>query len=124
MVMEGQYVHSSMADQDLNKTGLPVITYNGIVDNNPITQTRSWYKLSGCLGLSGVLERATAKRLSFKFIGESILALHSNQQGSLFIETNLRLLMIAESDLTSLEVIDDTTGQVVVDDVTGQHVIV
>lgn len=112
-----------MSDQDLQTSGsLSITAKNGLNDNNIISQTRSWYRLNGVASLDGLLERITGKRLSFKLAG-SVLAIHSNNMGALFIQTNTTLYIYQASLLLAAEVTDDVDGSVVIDDATGEHVI-
>lgn len=114
-----------MANQDLSVPGsIPIIAKDGVVDNNKLTQTRAWFKINGGLAIFGRLERLNAKRLSFSLNPESILAIHSNDFGGLFVQTNQKLYLYQESDLFADEITADADGSVMIDESTGQHMIV
>lgn len=112
-----------MSDQDYSAPiNLPIIGRSGVTDNNPITQTRAWFKINGCVAIGGLLLRLNGKRLSFK-LNDPVLIIHSNNIGQVFIQTISQILMIKESDLLFPEVIDDVDSSVVMDDIAGVHVL-
>lgn len=111
-------------NQDLSSPSKTTVSKHGQMDINPLTALAHWFKVNGMLSLVGRLERLTGKRLSFSFYPRPILAIHFNQLGGVYIQTDQALLFISpESSLLGDEVTDDVDGSIVIDDANSQHVI-
>src|SRR6266404_5849656 len=106
-----------MANQDYNIKGSQVVqARDGQNDILPITGSPHWFRLNGIIGLSHKLERISGKRLSFGLRPRSILSIHSNNQGQVFVQTDQNLLLFQEYELLTDQVIADEDGSVVITD--------